>query len=50
MPVSRELTDFYKDRVVGKVKCHYIPHHLEYIPKSLSQLTEKNIIFSRSTA
>ena len=44
MPVSRELTDFYKDRVVGKVKCHYIPHHLEYIPKSLSQLTEKNII------
>lgn len=44
MPVSKELTDFYKDRVVGKVKCRYIPHHLEYIPETLSPLTEKNLI------
>ena len=44
MPVSKELTDFYKDRVIGKVKCHYIPHHLEYIPETLSPLTEKSII------
>ncbi len=44
MPVSKELTDFYKDRVVGKVKCRYIPHHLEYIPEVPSPLIEKSII------
>ncbi len=44
MPVSMELCDFYSKRVNGKVKCKYIPHHLEYIPENLSPLTEKNII------
>ncbi len=44
MPVSKELTDFYSKRVVGKVKCKYIPHHIEYMPQTLSALTEKSII------
>lgn len=44
MPVSEELTKFYSERVYGKVKCKYIPHHLEYLPDTLSPLEEKNII------
>lgn len=44
MPVSQELCDFYSKRVNERVKCKYIPHHLEYMPSNLSDLTEKNII------
>ncbi len=43
MPVSKELTDFYQDRVHG-VKCVYIPHSLEYIPEDTSTLEKTNII------
>ena len=43
MPVSKELNDFYSARVIGKVRCRYIPHHLEYIPEAPSSLTRKNI-------
>lgn len=44
MPVSNELTLFYKDRVNDGVVCKYIPHHLEAMPQSLSPLKGKNII------
>ncbi len=43
MPVSQELTDFWAPLMPLGVKCRYIPHHLEYIPETLSPLTEKNI-------
>lgn len=43
MPASKELTDFYSDKV-GKTACKYIPHTLDYIPVLPSKLTEKNII------
>ena len=42
MPVSKELTEFYSERV--KAKCVYIPHSLEYIPDELSELNKCNII------
>ena len=40
--VSNELYDFYKDKV--KPKCVYIPNAIDYFPKQLSNLQEKNII------
>ncbi len=44
MPVSKELTDFYRPKLKGKVRCHYIPHHLEYMPDTVSTLNSKNIV------
>lgn len=45
MPVSRELTDFYAQRLRGeKVKCAYIPHSVDSFPQQPSPLTDKNII------
>lgn len=45
MPVSKELTEFYKKKLVGKkTKCIYIPHSLDYMPNQVSQLNQKNII------
>ena len=45
MPVSRELTEFYRERTRGmKVKCKYISHYLEKIPQENSDLTGKKII------
>lgn len=43
MPVSRELTDFYAERL-GQTKCKYIPHSLEYIPDEVSELSEPSIV------
>ena len=43
MPVSQEVTDFYSDKV-GNTVCKYIPHALDYVPASVSNLTEKNIV------
>ena len=45
MPVSKELTEFYSDKLKNtKTKCVYIPHSLDYIPKQTSKLDTKNII------
>lgn len=45
MPVSRELTEFYEQKLKNqKVVCKYIPHHLEKIPERISDLKGKNII------
>lgn len=45
MPVSKELTEFYDERLKPyKVKCKYISHYLEEIPKNSSRLQGKNII------
>ena len=45
MPVSYELTNFYKDKLSNKkTKCIYIPHSLDFIPKNTSKLDSKNII------
>ena len=44
MPVSAELTEFYKGRVGSRVSCLYIPHHLEIIPRGESPLTGKGIL------
>lgn len=43
MPVSQELTEFYAERV-PRVKCLFIPHSLEYIPETVSDLAEPIII------
>lgn len=43
MPVSRELTDFYAERL-GQARCKYIPHSLEYLPDEVSELSEPLII------
>lgn len=43
MPVSQELTKFYAERL-KRVQCKYIPHSLEYIPETISELEEPNII------
>lgn len=45
MPVSKELTSFYKKRI-GETytKCVYIPHCIDEIPQSTSSLMCKNII------
>ena len=45
MPVSKELTNFYKEYFKNKkAKCIYIPHSLDYIPEETSNLEYKNII------
>lgn len=44
MPVSRELTEFYAERVAPRVQCKYIPHHLEELPAENAPLTGKNLI------
>lgn len=44
MPVSNELTEFYKTKIHGKTKCIFIPNALEYWPKEKSNLSEKNLI------
>ena len=44
MPVSAELTAFYKTRVSPNVACVYIPHHLELVPETVSPLTGKGIL------
>ncbi|MEG2869710.1 MAG: glycosyltransferase family 4 protein [Terrisporobacter sp.] len=45
MPVSSELTEFYANKLKNKkIKCIYIPHSLDYIPKETSSLESKNII------
>ena len=43
MPVSKELTAFYAERV-GKTICKYIPHSLESIPSETSKLTEPMLV------
>ena len=48
MPVSRELTEFYRERTRGmKVKCKYISHYLEKIPQENSDLTGKKDVYKR---
>lgn len=45
MPVSKELTDFYAQKLNGeKVKCVYIPHNLDYWPDTSSKLIEKKLV------
>lgn len=45
MPVSKQLTDIYEERLKGKnTKCIYIPHCLKYYPEESSKLTSKNIV------
>lgn len=45
MPVSKELTEFYKEYFKGtKTKCEFIPHSLDFIPDKKSSLEEKSII------
>lgn len=44
MPVSNELTEFYRERINKKLKCVFIPNALEYWPKEKSNLIEKNLI------
>lgn len=45
MPVSRELTEFYEQKLKDqKVVCKYIPHYLEKIPERVSDLKGKNIL------
>ena len=42
MPVSQELTDYYKENL--NVKCYYIPHCIDALPTQKSNLKNKNII------
>ena len=45
LPVSQELTDFYKEKLQNsKTKCLYIPHCIDNFPEEVSNLQEKNII------
>lgn len=45
MPVSKQLTDMYEERLKGEnTKCIYIPHCLKYYPEETSKLTSKNIV------
>lgn len=45
LPVSQELTDFYKSKLQNsKTKCLYIPHSIDNFPEEVSNLQEKNII------
>lgn len=45
MPVSKQLTNMYDERLKGKnTKCIYIPHCLKYYPEEVSKLTSKNIV------
>lgn len=41
-PVSKELTDFYKEKVKSKVV--YIPNSLNFFPSKLNKLNTKNIV------
>lgn len=42
MPVSKELYEFYKDKI--KAKCVYIPNALDFEPTQIAKLDNKNII------
>ena len=45
MPVSKELTEFYKKYLDNtKTKCVYIPHSLDYIPNEISDLRSKKLV------
>lgn len=45
MPVSKQLTDMYKERLKEtQIKCIYIPHCLKYYPEETSKLINKNIV------
>lgn len=45
MPVSKELTNMYEEKLKGKkIKCLYIPHCLQHYPKITSDLKQPNII------
>lgn len=45
MPVSKELTNMYEEKLKGKkIKCVYIPHCLKHYPEVTSDLKEHNII------
>lgn len=44
IPVSKELTDFYKKRLTKKTKCFHISLSLDEIPKELSNLQSKSLI------
>lgn len=45
MPVSKELTNFYSEKLKGtNVECVYIPHNLDYWPDTVSTLTEKKFV------
>ncbi len=43
LPVSKELTKFYADKVKKGVKCVYIPHYLDFFPEETADLTQKNL-------
>ena len=50
MPVSKELTGFYKEKIKkNKPICKYIPHALEKFPDRVSDLSGKKIISVRKT-
>lgn len=42
MPVSKELYEFYKDKI--EAKCVYIPNALDFEPTQIAKLDNKNII------
>lgn len=42
MPVSKELYEFYKDKV--NAKCIYIPNCLDFYPQNVSRLDNKNLV------
>lgn len=42
MPVSKELYEFYKDKI--EAKCMYIPNALDFEPTQIAKLDNKNII------
>lgn len=45
MPVSQELTDFYREKLKNKnIQVLYIPHALDSFPENTSTLESKNII------
>lgn len=42
--VSKDLKDFYKDKINKNCKAIYIPNSLDYYPNEISNLKEENII------
>lgn len=45
MPVSKELTDFYEQKLAAtKTSCVYIPHNLDFWPDNPSQCKNKNLV------
>lgn len=44
MPVSKELSEFYRNKIKGKTKIKYIPHSLDNLDFETSKLDQKNII------